>query len=341
MKMFESLGCMLLLAVCGCSGAKGDPARGTVGNGGASSGASGLGFAGASMSSFGGASAAGGANSSGGMNSFGGANSAGGANSSGGTNASGGASGSAGSSGGGGTAGGPPVGVDCEQSFTDTDTSLPGCIAEVGGITFKFLPLASGKAVKRLAVYMHADTAVDWNSDSLFSGVAAWMAARDILVTAPLSPVAYDGDPPSSRSFGAAQNSDARKVGAALESFAAAFDAPTNHILYYSMSGGSWFLTSSFIPLMGGRLPGLFAMSCGASEFWADYAWDEKAASPRDQIKLFFNYGTADFLLAGEEGSVAKYKGDGFTVTEKTYPGAQHCEHPVIEPTLTFWEANL
>lgn len=308
MKQLERLGCGLaLLAACNCSGSDAGSGPGTAGRGGAGAG-------GASSTASGGSSAGGTRSPGGGV-----------------AGAGGGSSGAAGA----------PAGLKCDQTFTDEDTKRPGCITDVGGITFKLLPLAAGKTVKGLAVYFHEDTAAEWQTDALFSGVAAWMESRDIIVAAPLSPVAYDDDPPSTRSFGAAQDSDAQKVGTAIETFAAAYGAPTTHVLYYSMSGGSWFLTRSFIPLLGGSLPGLFALSCGASDSWSDYAWNEKAASPRDQIKILFNYGTADFLLDSEESSFAKYMADGFRVSKNTYPGAEHCVHPVVEPTLAFWGANL
>ena len=65
------------------------------------------------------------------------------------------------------------------------------------------------------------------------------------------------------------------------------------------------------------------------------------AAMPRDRIKLLFNYGSEDFLLPGEEASVKKFMADGFDVTSRVHQGSQHCDHPIAEPSLAFWEANM
>jgi hypothetical protein len=91
---------------------------------------------------------------------------------------------------------------------------------------------------------------------------------------------------------------------------------------------------------MGARLPGTFALSCGASEFWSRYAWDTKTAV-RSKNKLLLIYGSEDFLAPGIEASAEKYKKDGFEVATKVYPGADHCDHAITEPTLEFWEKNL
>jgi hypothetical protein len=201
----------------------------------------------------------------------------------------------------------------------------------------KFFPLAPGKAVKRVAVYLHGDTAEDWKGWFQFLGdTVEWCKARDILVVAPLSPAKYEEDPPEDPSFGAAQYSDAEAVGKALEDFLDAYETPHQNLLYWTMSGGSWFVTSSFLPLMGARLPGAYALSCGASDFWQDYEWDI-AGPARAQNRLLFNYGTDDFLRSGEEASAEKFEQDGFSVTVKTYPGAKHCDHPMHEPTIEFW----
>lgn len=244
--------------------------------------------------------------------------------------------------GGGGSSGlvGDGPGIACDRPF-EVSSELQGCIATVGGIEFKFFPLAAGTAVKRVAVYLHGDTAVDWKGWYPFLATTVeWCKQRDILVVAPLSPVSYDGDPPNEPSFGAALGADTKKVGEALELIIDAYSAPHQGLLYWGMSGGSWFATSSFIPLFGARLPGAYALSCGGSEFWYDYAWNIDGPA-RAQNKLRFIYGSEDFLRDGEEASAKKYEDDGFSVSVKTYLGAEHCQHPIHEPTVEFWATTL
>jgi hypothetical protein len=93
---------------------------------------------------------------------------------------------------------------------------------------------------------------------------------------------------------------------------------------------------------MGGRLQGLFAINCGASQWWADFGWDVNAASPRDRFRLFFNYGSADFLEPYEAQSFDKYGEQlGFEVERTVIPGATHCAHPIAQPDIAFWEKNM
>lgn len=253
--------------------------------------------------------------------------------------ASGSVAGSAGSAGRPALGDGP--GIACDQAFTVEDSELKGCIATVAGVKLKFFPLAATTAVKHVAVFLHGDTAADWHAWYPFLvDTVEWCKARDILVVAPLSPVTYDDDPPDEPSYGAASETEAESVGQALEEFLDAYAASRQGLLYWGMSGGSWFATSSFIPLFGARLPGAYALSCGASEFWADYAWDT-AGPERAQNKLLFNYGSEDFLKDGEEASAEKFGADGFNVSVTTHPGAEHCDHPIHEPTTQFWATTL
>jgi hypothetical protein len=342
---------LALLACYGCSAdAEGGPSASTAGNGNAlpTAGSGGLvGTAGSSptagsnatMANGGNAGNAAGGNSGLLTGNPGGTSNAGASN--GGSTNNGGSANNAGSSGSSSGGSGDGPGIPCTEPFEAEFSDLKGCIADVSGITMKFFPLAPGKAVKRVAVFLHGDTAQDWQGWYPFLGdTVEWCLARDILVVAPLSPVAYDDDPPEDRSYGAAQGEDAEKVVKAIEDFLDAYKTPHHNLLYWTLSGGSWFVTSSFLPLMGARLPGIYALSCGASEFWYDYEWSIDGPA-RDQNKLLFNYGTEDFLKPGEEASAEKYETDGFSVTVKTYPGAEHCDHPIHEPTIEFWQSSL
>jgi hypothetical protein len=238
--------------------------------------------------------------------------------------------------------GGPTNTIACDESFrTGQNDELRGCITAVGDIRVKYFPLKEGRSVARLAVFLHGDTAGDWTSNYGFWEIVPWALARDVLVIGPLSPVGYDEDPPDMPSYGSAGPAVAAPVAEAIEAFATSFGTRTDDLLYWTVSGGSWFLTSSFLPLMGGRLQGLFAVSCGASEWFVDYAWDHEAATPRDRIKLLFNYGSEDFLLPGEQASVDKFKADGFHVTSQVHRGSAHCDHPIAQPSIAFWEANM
>ncbi|MBC7658073.1 MAG: hypothetical protein H7249_00035 [Chitinophagaceae bacterium] len=175
------------------------------------------------------------------------------------------------------------------------------------------------------------------------SPFVAWAAAHKVLLVLPLSTAKYADDGPDEQSYGAAQPEDAEKLAKLVGEFIKAYATPSDNLLYFGTSGGPWFMASSYIPIVAGRFPGLFALSCGASTFWRDEnkVWDYKDAIVRNKIKIFFNYGDQDFLLSGEEKSCNYYAKNGFDVSKKVYPGASHCAHEITAPTIAFWEANM
>lgn len=226
----------------------------------------------------------------------------------------------------------PPPGIECTEPFTYQ--GLDGCVATVEGIEIKFFPLAPGVPVEHLAVYFHGDTAPEWYDNWAFPAIVGWAEPRNILTLAVLSPTIGDSGLPE---WGEAQPPQAEAVATAIEAFADAYAAPHQEIFYWSTSGGSWFFTSSYIPVAGGRLPGWFAVSCGGSGFTFPFAWDQTNATLRDQIAIFLNYGSLDFLADLADQSMMEYQGMGFGVERLIHDGAEHCAHPIDEPTLEFW----
>jgi len=226
----------------------------------------------------------------------------------------------------------PPPGIACSEPFMYQ--GLVGCVATVEGIQIKFFPLPPGQSVEHLAVYFHGDTAPGWYDNWAFPSIVDWAEPRGILTLGVLSPMSGGSGLPE---WGEAQPPDAEAVATAIEAFADAYAAPREEIYYWSTSGGSWFFTSSYIPVAGGRLPGWFAINCGASGFTYPFEWDNTNAALRDRISMFFNYGTEDFLADFADESFAEFQGLGFEVDRLIHEGAQHCDHPIDGPTLEFW----
>jgi hypothetical protein len=226
----------------------------------------------------------------------------------------------------------PPPGLECTEPFTYQ--GLDGCVATVEGIQIKFFPLPPGEPVEHLAVYFHGDTAPEWYDNWAFPTIVSWAEPRNILTLAVLSPVIGDSGLPE---WGHAQPPDADAVATAIEAFADAHGAPHQEIFYWSTSGGSWFFTSSYIPVAAGRLPGWFAINCGGSGFTNQFAWDQSNATLRDQVAVFLNYGSLDFLADLADQSFQQYQGMGFSIDRLIHEGAMHCDHPIDQPTLDFW----
>jgi hypothetical protein len=243
-------------------------------------------------------------------------------------------------SGGDDSSGGPlPPGVACDSQF-DHEGRV-GCLSEVGGLEVKFFPLAEGTRVQRLVIFFHGDTGADWFDNWGFRPeILDWAQPQDMLVLGVKAPSSYRGD--TEPSYGAAQPDHAEVVAQAIEYFADQYEVPADRSLYWGVSGGSWFFTSSFIAVAGQRLPGIFAANCGGSGFSFGWTWDPQTdVATRDLNALLLNYGELDFLAENSAASYAEYMGMGFVTEQIVVPGATHCDHPIAEPTIEFWESQL
>ena len=227
----------------------------------------------------------------------------------------------------------PPPGIECTEPFEYQGRQ--GFVATVEGIQIKFFPLPPGESVEHLAVYFHGDTAPGWFENWAFPEVLDWAEPKNILTLGVLSPVIGGSGLPE---WGESQPPDAEAVAAAIEAFADAYAAPREEIFYWSTSGGSWFFTSSYIPVAGGRLPGWFAISCGGSGFSYPWQWDNTDAALRGRISMFLNYGSEDFLADFANDSFIEYEGLGFDIDRLVHEGATHCAHPIDGPTLEYWD---
>jgi hypothetical protein len=228
-----------------------------------------------------------------------------------------------------------PDAIACDMMFSFE--GLTGCQSTIDGIDVKFFPLAPGHAVKHLAVYLHQDEADDWYSNWAFPPIAEWTTPRDIMIVAPLAPSLYED---GTHGYGAAGDVDTvSQVGPVLLKFLKAYKASPERTYYWGRSGGSWFMTSWFIPQFGQKMPGIFVPSCGGdvSNFMA-WAWSpEQRSEARDRTSILFNYGAKDFLAMPIEQGMAEYREKGFHVESLVDPEAEHCQHAIDEPTLSFW----
>ena len=239
----------------------------------------------------------------------------------------------------GGDPGPPPPGVACDQSFEHE--GYTGCLTEVGGLEIKFFPLPECTPVQRLVVFFHGDTGVDWFENWGFRPeILDWAYPQDMLVLGVKSPAAYPGD--TEPSYGAAQPADADVVTQSIEYFRDQYGVTADQTLYWGVSGGSWFFTSSFIAVAGARMPGIFVANCGGSGGSFGWAWDPATdTASRELDALLLNYGDQDFLAPNAAASYQEFLGMGFATEQIVYPGATHCDHPISEPTIDFWADHL
>ena len=233
----------------------------------------------------------------------------------------------------------PPPGLPCDQPFEYMGRQA--CQAEVDGLAVKFFPLDEDVRVQRLAVFLHGDGGEDFTDNWGFrEEILEWAEVRDILVVGILSPASYDDSPDPA--FGAAQPVHADMVATTLETFIEAYEVTEDRHLYWGVSGGSWFTTSSLIPVLGERVPGIFVANCGGSG--VSFGWEWDPMNQPDVValnSLYLNYGDQDFLAQPSADSYAEYTNLGFVTDQLVHPGATHCDHPIGGPTIEFWSREV
>ncbi len=233
----------------------------------------------------------------------------------------------------------PPPGLPCERSFRHAGRQ--GCQSVVEGLEVKFFPLDEPAPVQRLVVFFHGDGGDDYTANWGFrEEILDWAIPQDFLVVGVRSPASYDGD--TDPSFGAAQPQHADMVASTLEAVVDAYAVVEERALYWGISGGSWFTTSSYIPVAGQRVPGIFVANCGGSGVSFGWAWEPQTDPSTVALNsLYLNYGDQDFLADRAAQSYAEYTDLGFVTDQLVHPGATHCAHPIGEPTLEFWMREL
>lgn len=233
----------------------------------------------------------------------------------------------------------PPEGFACDDPFEHGGRQ--GCRMMVEGLEVKYFPLDEPAPAQRLVVFLHGDGGADYTDNWGFrQEILDWAIPQDFLVVGIRSPASYDGD--TAPSFGAAQPVHADMVATTLEAFIDAYDVVEDRALYWGISGGSWFTTSSYIPVAGHRVPGIFVANCGGSGVSFGWQW-EPTNSPEIVAlnSLYMNYGDQDFLAQPSAESYAEYTEMGFMTGQLVHPGATHCAHDISQPTLDFWMGEL
>lgn len=218
------------------------------------------------------------------------------------------------------------------------------CLVKIGSTELKVVEPAGGVGPLVLALYLHGDGAGAHKSGSALKTMAPWLdAARGLGVSA-LAPngcswwqaPSHDCAATASDPDRAADN--AKALAGALDALARAYDLRADKTYYYGSSGGSIFLTEQWLPLEGGRHPGVFALMCGGEATGRAFAWDTSATGPRSRFG--FTYGDQDFLKKDIEGAVRALRDKGFDVSEKVIPGAAHCAFDAHGEAVSVWAAS-
>jgi hypothetical protein len=204
------------------------------------------------------------------------------------------------------------------------------CVANVGGSEVKLAEPSAGAGPLRLVAYLHGDGAGAHKSDSAMKALLPFSDAHHAIVLSVLSPnkCAWWQAPTQTNCSAAAVPDNAGVNGDTfrdvLEAVRAGYDVSNDVAYYYGSSGGSIFLSITFMPKYGDKFPGIYALNCGgdAPSRMLPWALD---ASKRAGTKLFFTYGDQDFLKMDIEQAIPFFRGLSFPVDQKVIPGATHC----------------
>jgi len=207
------------------------------------------------------------------------------------------------------------------------------CVATRGGSELKLAVPAGGSGALRLALYLHGDGAGAYKSDGAMKALITWADAHHALVVSVLAPNAcawwqaptQTDCTPNATPVPDAEGVNADALRAVIDAVRGAYDVSNGPVFYYGSSGGSIFLTRSFLRRFGDRYPGVFALNCGGEKADRAFAWDVASSTLRGSTKLYFTYGDQDFLKADIEEAIPYYGGVGFPTATKVIAGAAHC----------------
>ena len=212
-------------------------------------------------------------------------------------------------------------------------TDYSYCVAKAGSVEMKIVePEAGGSGPLHLAIYLHGDGAGPYASDFDLRRLAPWTTTHNVLLVAALAPNACawwlepsyttcdaETPVPDDAVDTGGENADALK--AAIDELRAGWDIADSPVLFGGSSGGSIFLSASFLPLFGDQFPGAWALSCGGDAPWAGgLAWDAEDPALIGANKVFFTYGDKDFVVPDVLESIEFYQGLSLPTDVKVIP---------------------
>lgn len=222
-------------------------------------------------------------------------------------------------------------GIACASTRNASGRTV--CVSSAGGSEFRFVAPPSGTTSLGLLVYVHGDGARAYASDGALKALLPWADAHNAIAVAVLAPNAcawWQKPSQVNCSEGAAPDPDTTGVNAdalkaVLDTFRARYDVVLDQTFFYGASGGSIFLTQSFLRRYGDAYPGAYALNCGGAKPTLPFTWDAGEASRRGSTKLFFTYGDKDFLKSEIEIAVPFFQATGFPIDTRIVPNAEHC----------------
>ena len=234
-------------------------------------------------------------------------------------------------------------GLTCSSQGTAAvdGVSYRYCLTTVEGVELKIIEPTISEGPQQLALYFHGDGAGPYQSDFALKKHAPFTSTHNILHVAALAPnrctwwlepeyTVCDANTPIPDDAIDREGRNAVAVAAVIEALRAGWDLLDEPVLLGGSSGGSIFLTASFLPKYGDSVRGLYALSCGGAKPWTGSLDWEVTSAQLDSTKLSFTYGDKDFVEPEVEQGLAFYQGLGFATDVRVVPetvaeGSSHC----------------
>lgn len=239
-------------------------------------------------------------------------------------------------------------GIAC-ASQEDAGGGRKVCVVTLGGTEVKFVEPSGGSGTLKIGAYLHGDGAAAHKSNSAIKALLPWADKHHVLVVSVLSPnrCAWWQDPTQTDCSASAtpvpdtegKNADTFK--SVLDALRGAYDVSLGNAYYYGSSGGSIFLTASFVRRFGDGYPGIYALNCGGEKPKKSFSWDTSDVGKRAGTKLFFTYGDKDELKKDIEVAIPFFSGLGFPTDTKIVVDAGHCEFDGHGRAAEIFEANV
>lgn len=228
-------------------------------------------------------------------------------------------------------------------------TNYTYCVAKVAGAELKIIEPqdVSSSEPLRLAIFLHGDGAFAHDSDMAPRLQAPWTYRHHTLYVSARAPNSCSwwtkpkrglcvGEPPEEDKDTAGENAEA--LVRIIEALRHGWNIVDGPILFGGSSGGSVFLTGSFLPKYGDRYPGVYALNCGGEVPWGgNLSWNSTDPALRGPTKLFFTFGSKDPLRPDILAAIAYYQEHSFPLDEKVVPGADHCAFDHLDRVVQVW----
>ncbi|MCP3103978.1 hypothetical protein LZ198_34405 [Myxococcus sp. K15C18031901] len=242
---------------------------------------------------------------------------------------------------------------DSTGTVTQNNQTYTYCVAKVAGTELKLVEPRVGiiASPMHLAIYLHGDGARAHTGNTAPRLQAPWAFENQTLYISALAPnkCAWWTKPSVTNCAveGTAADRDldgdnAKALVEIIDTVRKRWDIIDEPILFGGSSGGSVFLTASFLPRYGDRYRGVYALGCGGEAPWADkLEWDSTNPALRGSTRLFYTFGDQDEYITDIRASITAFRAYAFPLTESVIAGAAHCAFDHIGGVKDIWAAEL